>query len=215
MTTSSSELPYFPATAPEIFSGPPEPVVTLFAPVFDALADVVDQPAEGDLARATPCADWDAGRLRDHVLGWLQFFAAALEDPERTIPLPDPDAYRSAADARRPGDVVRDAAARIERTVRGDVAQERVVVQQSVMDGSAVLAMMLGEYLVHGWDLAHTLDLPWTPSDAACDAGLAFLRATVAPQFREMEGAVFGPEVDVPVDAPALDRLLAFAGRVP
>jgi uncharacterized protein (TIGR03086 family) len=215
MATTSSELPYFPAKAPEVFSGPPEPVVALFTPVFSALADVVDRPGSEDLARPTPCPQWDVDRLRDHILGWVQFFAAALEDPERSAPRLDPDAYRNADDGRPPGAVVRDAAGRIERTVRAGVAHERVVVSQSVMDGSAVLAMMLGEYLVHGWDLAHALDLPWTPADDACEAALAFSRATVAPEFREMEGAVFGPEVVVPEDAPALDRLLAFSGRTP
>jgi hypothetical protein len=30
-----------------------------------------------------------------------------------------------------------------------------------------------------------------------------------------MDGAVFGPEVVVPEDAPALDRLVAFSGRSP
>jgi uncharacterized protein (TIGR03086 family) len=215
MATTSSELPYFPAKAPEVFSGPPEPVVALFTPVLAALADVVDRPASGDLARPTPCPQWDVGRLRDHVLGWVQFFAAALQDPERSAPRLDPDAYRTAEDGRSPGEVVRDAAGSIERAVRAGVAHQRVVVSQSVMDGSAVLALMLGEYLVHGWDLAHALGLPWTPPDDACEAALAFSRATVAPQFREMDGAVFGPEVVVPEDAPALDRLVAFSGRSP
>lgn len=213
MTTTSSELPYFPAQAPAVFSGPPEPVVALFAPVFDALADVVDRPSGDDLTRPTPCASWDVGRLRNHVLGWLQFFAAALEDPQRSGPRPDPDSYRSEDDDRAPGEVVADAAARIELAVRSDARHGRVVVSQSVMDGSAVLAMMLGEYLVHGWDLAHALGLPWTPSEAACEAGLAFLRSTVRPEYRDVDGGMFGPELSVPADAPAHDRLLAFAGR--
>jgi uncharacterized protein (TIGR03086 family) len=213
MTATSSELPYFPAQAPAVFSGPPEPIVALFAPVFDALADVVDRPSGDDLTRPTPCASWDVGRLRDHVLGWLRFFAAALEDPQRSAPRPDPDAYRSRDDDRPASEVVVDAAARIERAVRSDVRHGRVVVSQSVMDGPAVLAMVLGEYLVHGWDLAHALGLPWTPPDAACEAALAFFRSTVLPEYRDPDGGMFGPERSVPADAPALDRLLAFAGR--
>src|SRR3954466_6354282 len=117
MTATSSELPYFPAQAPAVFSGPPEPIVALFAPVFDALADVVDRPSGDDLTRPTPCASWDVGRLRDppvgrlraHVLGWLRFFAAALEDPQRSAPRPDPDAYRTGDDDRPPSGVVADA----------------------------------------------------------------------------------------------------------
>ncbi len=153
MTTTSSDLPYFPASAPAVFSGPPEPILALVTPVLDAIADLVDRPGADDLRRPTPCTQWDVERLRDHVLGWLQFFAAALEDPERTRPRLDPDAYRLATDERTAGEVVRAAARTIEQAVRDGVQQRRVVVSQSVMDGSALLAMMLGEYLTHGWDL--------------------------------------------------------------
>jgi len=215
MTTTSSDLPYFPASAPAVFSGPPEPILALVTPVLDAIADLVDRPGADDLRRPTPCTRWDVERLRDHVLGWLQFFAAALEDPERTRPRLDPDAYRLATDERTAGEVVRAAALTIEQAVRDGVQQRRVVVSQSVMDGSALLAMMLGEYLTHGWDLARALGLAWTPSSEACSAALAFSEATVRPEYRGGAAGMFGAEVAVPADAGALDRMLAFAGRSP
>jgi hypothetical protein len=57
-----------------------------------------------------------------------------------------------------------------------------------------------------------TLGLPWTPPAASCEARLGFFRSTVRPEYRDVDGAMFGPELSVP-DASACDRLLAFAGR--
>lgn len=36
----------------------------------------------------------------------------------------------------------------------------------------------------------------------------------MAPEYRG-EGGMFGPEVEVPADAPSLDELLGFSGRDP
>lgn len=215
MTMPSTDLPYFPATAPDELAGSPDAALGLIVPVLDALAAVVDRPGPGDLHRRTPCRDWDVEQVRDHALGWVQFFAAALADPDRARPRLDPAAYRWADDDREASDVVRTAAASIEASVRGGVQQRRVVVSQSVMDGDAVLAMMLGEYLVHGWDLARSLGLDWTPDPVACDAARQFLETTVVPEYRSEDGGFIGPEVEVPGDAPALERLLGFAGRQP
>jgi uncharacterized protein (TIGR03086 family) len=213
MTTTSDEIPYFPAPAPAVCSGPPDDVLALVTPVLDDLAGVVARPGSDDLHGPTPCPQWDVEALRDHVLGWLQFFAAALADPDRTVPRLDPDAYRAADDDRDPPAVVRQASATISRAVRGGVQERRVIVSQTRMDGPAVLGMLLGEYLTHGWDLARALDLPWSPDPAACEAALAFFRGTVQPQFRGGDAGMFEAEVPVPADAPALERMLGFAGR--
>lgn len=44
---------------------------------------------------------------------------------------------------------------------------------------------------------------------------LAWARTAMRPEFRgdEASGMAFGPEVEVPGDAPAEDRLAAFFGR--
>ncbi len=209
------QVPYFPATAPAVFSDPPA-VRSMFEPVLDALAEVVDVPDVWAAGR-TPCASFSVEQLRDHVLGWLQHFATALTDPDRRADRPDPDTYRAAADERAPGDVVRAAAAVIGAEVDAGIAGRRVIMSQAAMDGDAVLAMALGEYLVHGWDLARATGRDWSVPEGACSAALDFFAAMITDEYRSADGAggFFGPQVAVPDDAAALDRLLGFAGRDP
>lgn len=215
MTNSTEEIPYFPAPSLPACSDPAS-AAALVGPVLEALADVVDVPT-GRLAAATPCASYTVGELRDHVLGWLQFFAAALADPDRLSERPDPDPYRAADDDRAPSAVVRESAARLASALEAGVLGRRVVMSQALMDGPAVVGMALGEYLVHGWDLSVATGRPWTPAAEACEVAREFFAGTVAPEYRSADGGggFFGPEVPVPDGAPALDRLLGFAGRDP
>jgi uncharacterized protein (TIGR03086 family) len=214
MTNQIDAIPFFPAVAPaactEVTSA-----WALLAPVLEALADVVETSAP--LEAPTPCRSYSVGELRDHVLGWLQYFAVALADPDRAGPRLEPDAYRAAQESRPLPDVVHDSAARIRTALDGGVLQRRVVMSQAQMDGAAVVAMALGEYVVHGWDLATATGRPWQPSSQACQASLEFFAGTVAPEYRSEDGAggMFGPEVEVSPDASPLQRLLGFAGRDP
>lgn len=215
MTTTAQEPPYFPATAPAELSAGPAAVLELLEPVLDQLADVVARTTPDTLSDPTPCRDFDVSTLRDHVLGWLQFFAAAFADPGRAGARPDPEAYRAADDRRDLAAVVRESAATIADAVRAGVLDRQVVLSQSRMDGPAAMGMVLGEYLVHGWDLAVSVGAPWTPPERSCETALEFFRGMVLPEYRGGDGGFFEAEVPVPADAPALDRLLGFAGRTP
>ena len=83
------------------------------------------------------------------------------------------------------------------------------------MSGPGATGMVLGEYVVHGWDLATALGRPWTPPQDAVATAHAFFAGVVVPEYRGPDGGFFLDEVHVADDAPALDRLLGFAGRVP
>ncbi len=214
MTSTDAQLPLFPVPAPDLLAAEPEPVVALLAPVLDGLADLVAGIGPQDLTRPTPCPDFDAAALLDHVLGWLQFFAAAFTDPDRLTTRPDPLAYRAADDDRDLGQVVRDCASALVTAVRGGVQQRDVAMSQARMSGPSAIGMVLGEYVVHGWDLARATGRDWDPPAAASQAALDFFAGMIAPEYRG-DGGYFAAEVAVPADAPALDRLIGFAGRDP
>jgi uncharacterized protein (TIGR03086 family) len=215
---NDTELPIFPTTAPEAFADPAA-TRALIDPVLSHLAAIVEV-SEGSLDRPSPCADYTVGQLRHHVLGWLQFFAAALTDPDAIGERLDPETWQLDPDP-TPGAIVERAAADIGRAIDDGVAGRLVVMSQARMAGDGVLAMALGEYLVHGWDLAVSTGRGWPPAapgvahDAAAEAALAFLRGTVAPEYRGPDSGFFGHEVEASADATAFERLLCFAGRQP
>ena len=214
-TQTQDEIPYFPAQAPAVFSDG-RAVRAMFTPVLESLGQVVDLP-DSDLAGPTPCASYTVEQLRDHVLGWLQHFAAALGDPDRRHERADADAYRARTDPREPAEIVQGASADISVAVDAGIAGRRVVMSQATMDGDAVLAMALGEYVLHGWDLARATGREWQVPEPAAASALEFFSDLITDEYRSQDGGggFFGARVEVADDAPALDRLLGFAGRDP
>jgi uncharacterized protein (TIGR03086 family) len=216
-TESQSELPIFPTTAPPELADV-DTTIALFEPVLDRLADMVEIPDQ-QLTWPTPCQGFNVDQLRNHVLGWLSFFAAALSDPTAAQQRPDADSWKL-AEGHEPAGVVERASAAITSAVRDGVASELVTMSQARMAGDGVLAMALGEYLVHGWDLATATGRRWTePGDGdwsqAAEPALAFLHTTVAPEYRGEDSGFFGDEVTAADDASTFERLLCFAGRDP
>ncbi|MFV0259990.1 MAG: TIGR03086 family metal-binding protein [Acidimicrobiales bacterium] len=209
--STEEELPVFPTTAPEVFADP-EATAALFHQVLDRLAAVVDVD-DAQLARPTPCAGFDVAGLQRHVLGWLRFFAAALNDPTAAGPRPDPDSF--VLEGASASDVVRRAEADIARAVADDVAGQLVVMSQARMAGDGVLAMALGEYIIHAWDLATATGRSYSAPDAAVGAAHEFLDGMVTADYRGPDSGFFDAEIPVAADAAALDRLLGFAGRDP
>lgn len=86
--------------------------------------------------------------------------------------------------------------------------------QGSELPGSALLSMMLVEYIGHGWDLATATHQPVPFDETEADAALAAVRGLLTPEFRGPDKA-FGPEVIPPENAGSVDRLVAFLGRNP
>lgn len=205
------ELPVFPAAAPDVF-GDRDAAIRLLDATLEALASVVDV-AESDLDLPTPCAGFNVRQLRNHAVGWLQFFAAAISDPDGTDARPDPDSFDLGGLVASA--LVRDAAADIAAAIRADVGDTLVVMSQARMQGSAVLAMALGEYLVHGWDLATATGQEWNCPEGAAVPAREFLTTTVAPEYRGPDSGFFDEEVEPADGASAMDRLLCFTGRSP
>ncbi len=209
------ELPVFPTPTAAAMADPAT-AKALIEPVLGHLAAVVQVP-EGTGDRPTPCQDYDVAALRHHVLGWLQFFAAALSDPEGVGERLDPETWVLRSEIESPAAIVERARAEIVAAIDAGVAERLVAMSQARMAGDGVLAMALGEYLVHGWDLAVATGRDWVPTgdDEAVEVALAFLEGTVAPEYRGPDSGFFDDEVEAPAGASAFVRLLCFAGRQP
>ncbi len=212
--TTTDEIPFFPAPAPPALADA-DAVRRMLLPVLDDLASVVAAVTDDDLARPTPCSGFDVAALRRHVLGWLDLFGVCFTDGGARTGRPDPEAVVVPADAEAAADVVRTARQRFAAALDAAVLDGEVVMSASRMTGPGATGMVLGEYVVHGWDLATALGRPWSPPGEAVATAHEFFAGVVVPEYRGPDGGFFGDEVAVPDDAPALDRLLGFAGRDP
>lgn len=182
-------------------------------PVLSDLADIANRVTERQQDLPTPCAQYDVAALSGHIVGWLENFAAGFASEQGTCPRSD------VSDVKVPADSVagriRSAAQTLDDAVRnGATVRPLVISGQGGMPGDMALSMILGEYLVHGWDLARATGQPWSPDPDAATAAREFLTTMVAPDHRGPSG-MFDAEVPVAADASALDRLLGFAGRDP
>jgi uncharacterized protein (TIGR03086 family) len=82
--------------------------------------------------------------------------------------------------------------------------------------GEVTGIILLGELVVHGWDLARGTGLPFEVDPATSAPLYDLIRQTFGPgQDPAARGQAFGPAVPVAQDAPALDQTLSMLGRNP
>lgn len=177
-------------------------------PAARRLADLVAAVPDEALDRPTPCARYTVGDLLDHIGGFASAFIAAA----RKTPLDGAgsgDASRLAPDWRQaiPADL-----ARLGAAWRDGEAWTGMTAAGGVdLPGEVAGVVALDELVLHGWDLAKATGQP-----AGYDGpGLEAVHGMVS-HFRAngIEG-IFGAVVEVPEDAPLLDRILGLAGRDP
>ncbi|MEU6349448.1 TIGR03086 family metal-binding protein [Streptomyces sp. NPDC047072] len=176
------------------------------------VARLAEAVTDERLADRTPCPEYPVRHLLGHLLGLSVAFRdaarkdlGATTDTPPTASRPDigpgwreelPKALDELADAWR------DPAAWTGMTRAGGVD----------LPGEIAAAVAIDELVVHGWDLAKALDLPYTPDPPALQATHAFLQASAEDPSRD---SIFGPIVRVPDDAPLLARTIGLSGRDP
>ena len=72
----------------------------------------------------------------------------------------------------------------------------------------------LNELVIHGWDLARATGQAYKVDDASAQASAEFLSLASASAEPGQRGP-FGPAVEIPPDAPVLDRAVGLSGRDP
>ena len=172
----------------------PNDSVVILSRALDQAGDVLAAVHEDQLAQPTPCTDWDVARLIAHMVAsprnLLEMAQGGQPDWSKE---PHPAAGEWAADFRSAADDLIHF-----WHEKGDDADTGQVDWQTA------------EIAVHTWDLARATGQPARLDPEVAERGLAFMSGALTPDNR---GEVFGPEVPAPADAPAYDRLAAFAGR--
>ena len=184
--------------------------------VSDLLSGLVEGTDAGRLDDPTPCEDFQVRDLIGHFTMGRFLFAAdfagdtARRDellggmPERFGDVLGDDHLATYRDASATLDAAVDGIENVEATADFFLGQ---------MPISAALETISGDNLVHCWDLARSTGQDFDPPDDLVEATTAFFGVLITDDLRAVGS--FGPEVEVPEDASALDRLLGFCGRTP
>jgi uncharacterized protein (TIGR03086 family) len=159
-------------------------------------------------ALPAPCPDYDVAALTDHLVGWLRMFAARAAGLDYHD---DPNSYRCGTD---PAAEFAAAGGQAVAAFRSGAVDRPLRMASSELPGAMVLGMMLIEYIGDGWDLAVATGQPVPYTELEAQGALDAARAMLMPTYRG-PGKTFGYEVEVSVDACAVDRLVAFIGRDP
>lgn len=167
--------------------------VRVLSHAVDQAGDVLDHVQADQLARRTPCADWDLAALVDHLVavpGWFVTMVRGEEpgwgEPEHVAESWGP-AFR----------IVGDDLLHAWHTAEGEAP--------------VPADFQVAELALHTWDVAATIGYPVDRLDPeVAERGLAFLESNLTDDNR---APAFGPAVEAPADAGPYERLAAFAGR--
>jgi uncharacterized protein (TIGR03086 family) len=167
-----------------------------------ALQSVLHPIANDDWAKQTPCREFDIAGLTDHLMNSITVIggAAGAELPDRD---PTDSVERQVVAAARPA---LDAWHR--RGLDGTVKFGDNEAPAQVMAG--ILSL---EFLVHAWDYAAAVGSTVNAPDSLVDYVMGLAQGIITPQGRTTAG--FDDPVDLPSEAAALDRLVAYTGRNP
>jgi uncharacterized protein (TIGR03086 family) len=147
----------------------------------------------------TPCSEWDVAGLLEHMGGGAAYLLDALgANVSPAASWPEESAVKACVSAlREPG--------ALERRCMSPAGFE-----WSAAEAAAGTAM---DQLIHTWDLAVAIDGA-RELDADAVETIVTMFVPMMPEVGRQAGFV-GPEVAVPSDAPAQDRLLGAMGRDP
>lgn len=166
-----------------------------------AVLEVVRGVKPEQLGERTPCADWNVGKLANHLLQVM----TALRLTGGGEPVPD-DLW--ARDLMTP-EWVHDFERQAEPVIALFGAENAVT---ETADVAGMTTMLASDLVLHGWDLAKATGQAFTVSEAAAALTFEFVEAS-AGQGQAM--GIYGRPVPVDGGAPLLERAIGLSGRDP
>ncbi|HVB42302.1 MAG TPA: TIGR03086 family metal-binding protein [Streptosporangiaceae bacterium] len=177
--------------------------------------EVVAKVTAEDLGRSTPCSEWTVGDLLAHMTVQHDGFAAAAAGGGGDLAIwqvrplaADPVAEYSAAAER-----VIAAFAEVGVLSRSFLLPE--IIPGAEFPAAQAISFHFIDYVVHAWDVARSLGVPYAPGEDLIEAALPVAAAVPEGKHRLEPGAAFRPGVLAPAEASTLDRILAMLGRSP
>lgn len=177
-------------------SGP----IDVWRPVAEKWTEMYAQVGDSDWESQTPCSEWTVRGLVDHTLQWQALGGGML------------------GAATKPGDdwdAIRDAYA----THLSDPSNLAGTVEEFAgIPREQLVGFLIGDLLIHSWDLARSIGADETLPPIAVEATFAGLQHVPPELLRghnPLGQAMMGPEVTVSDDASLQDKMLALSGRKP
>lgn len=169
---------------------------------------LVRQSTVADLSRPTPCEGWDLADLLAHMTAQHRGFAAAARGAGG-----DTAAWAVTRDA-DPAGAHEAAAAEVTAAFAGVGDPEQPFTLPEFSTGPdfpahRAVGFHFLDYVVHAWDVAVTLGVPFTPGPGLVEAALPIAEAV------PLDSPAFTAPLPVPPDADPTTRLLTRLGRTP
>jgi uncharacterized protein (TIGR03086 family) len=175
--------------------------LNLWRQTADKWTELYTQVGDGQWENPTACAGWTVRNLVDHTLAW-QAKGGSLIGADVAPDDSDWERIRASYSA-----------------LLADPAQLAGTVPEFAGIPKANLAaFLIGDLLIHSWDLARSIGADDTlPPDvvAATTDGLHHVPPDLLRGTNPLGQKMMGPAVEVSDDASAQDKMLAFTGRTP
>jgi len=184
-------------------------------PAARQMVTLLDRVTDDQLTAPTPCEKYTLGDLIDHVGGLAQAFtvAAAKDIGPATAQAPSGQSARLGEDWRtRIPERLLDL---VEAWRRPEAWEGTTRVAGLDLPAGTVGKIALNELIIHGWDVARASGQPFDCDPRALAGSLEFLSMMATPGESAGRGGFFGPVIDVPDDAPTLERVIGLSGRDP
>lgn len=154
----------------------------------------------------TPCANFAVRDLFGHMIGGAAQFAPQLRG--EPAPAPEPVDVDDEALAKEMSAALDDLLA----AAKAPGAYDRTVTLPfGQVPGEVLVRFLTVDGMVHATDLARSTGQEYAPPEQLAAEVLASAEALIQPEMRD--GDTFAAAVEVPYDARALPRLVAFTGR--
>jgi uncharacterized protein (TIGR03086 family) len=194
-------------------------IVDLDARAVRGTVGLVAGIGPADLARPTPCDQWTLAELLTHMTAQHDGFAAAAAGEGGDLARWQPQARTGASAA----DLVLAYTAAAERVIKafgadGVLDREFELAEFSMMPrfpAAQAVSFHLVDYVVHGWDVARSLGLPYQSEPDLLAVTLPVARAVPDGDLRTQGLVPFAPRIPVAGDAGVLDQILGLLGRRP
>jgi uncharacterized protein (TIGR03086 family) len=177
-------------------SGP----VDVYRQVADTWGHLSTQIGDDQWDAQTPCDEWNVRQLVDHVLAWQTQGLGLL-----------------GADV-APGAGWDEIRAAFEATLSDPTRLAGNVPEFGGVPKHDMAGFLIGDLLIHSWDLARSIGADDTLPPAAVEAttiGLHHAPEALLRGTNPLGAKMMAPAVDVPYDASAQDSMIAFTGRHP